>query len=1023
MFGHGFAFNNAGYLLLLAAIPFLWWIGLKSLSGIGRWRRFFVVALRSLVIVLLVCALADMQYQRRSDRLTVLYVLDQSLSIPERQRVAMLEYVNASIERQRDARRNDRVGVIVFARNAEVELPPVDFDARLRSNVESILDPEYTDLASAIQRAQAMFPHDAAKRIVVVTDGNENMGDALQQARSATDAGVSIDVVPIQIDAHGDVSVERVVLPADVRKGQPFDARIVVHNAADPNSADSRPAKGTSRFIRKGGEREEIIAETPVTVPPGKQVFRIREEIDTPDFYTYEARYVPDDPSTDALVQNNLATDFTHVQGQGHVLLIEDWENQGDFDFLVARLRSENIQITVRPSNQLFTSLPELQRYDSVILANVPRSSGSDGANVSNFTNDQIDMLVRNTRELGCGLVMMGGRNSFGAGGWTNTELEKAMPVDFQIKSAKIAPVGALVLMMHGGEIPRANFWQKKVAIESIRALGERDYCGLVEWSGRDRWLWGQSRGGLVRVGPNRARMLSLVDRLTIGDMPQFGPAMKMAAQAFTRVKDAAVKHMIIISDGDPSPPSAAIIRDLVQQNVTVTTVDVAQPQHAPGGALLLQRIARQTGGKYYAIASASALPRIYQREVRRIARPLVYEPKPPVSPIVTTDHEIVQGIAGEVPPISGFVLTTVKDSPLVEVILTSPLPTDARNATVLAGWTYGLGKAVALTTDAGHRWANQWTGWDGYDKLFSQIVRWSMRPTGDTGNFTVATDVRDGTTRVVITALDAQDEFLNFQTMNGNVLRPDGTSQSLDIQQVAPGRYVATFKSDVSGSYMLNITPAGGKSMIRKGINVGYSNEFRPEETNLALLESMANLPAKGGQAGQLTQALAAGADLDELLDSNPFRRDLPDAVANQDIWPTLVMLASCLFFADVFVRRVQIHFNWIPDTWNWVAARVLGRSGPIEAEATIERLRSKKAEVDRELAGRQHAVRFTPSGEQGVADKTLEDFAAPSSSRPNKPAAAPTEDPAVDDQESYTSRLLKAKRQVWQDRDQDSS
>ena len=102
---------------------------------------------------------------------------------------------------------------------------------------------------------------------------------------------------------------------------------------------------------------------------------------------------------------------------------------------------------------------------------------------------------------------------------------------------------------------------------------------------------------------------------------------------------------MIIISDGDPSPPSAAIIRDLVQQNVTVTTVDVAQPQHAPGGALLLQRIARQTGGKYYAIASASALPRIYQREVRRIARPLVYEPKPPVSPIVTTDHEIVQGL------------------------------------------------------------------------------------------------------------------------------------------------------------------------------------------------------------------------------------------------------------------------------------------------------------------------------------------------------------------------------------------
>ena len=68
---------------------------------------------------------------------------------------------------------------------------------------------------------------------------------------------------------------------------------------------------------------------------------------------------------------------------------------------------------------------------------------------MTNFSDDQIAVLVRNTQQMGAGLVMLGGPNSFGAGGWANTELEKAMPVDFQIKNAKVVPVGALVLMMH----------------------------------------------------------------------------------------------------------------------------------------------------------------------------------------------------------------------------------------------------------------------------------------------------------------------------------------------------------------------------------------------------------------------------------------------------------------------------------------------------------------------------------------------------------------------------------------------
>src|SRR5262245_58190657 len=295
-------FNSPWYLLLLGLLPVMWWYSFRSLSGLGRWRRMLALVLRTAVLTLLVAALAEMQYQRTSYRLTVIYLLDQSLSIPEARRESMIRYVNASIRAQRQADKEDRAGVIVFGRNAEVEVPPVDFSIQLAPKIESLLDAEYTNLAGAMQRAMAMFPHDSAKRIVIVTDGNENVGDALEQGRAVADAGVSIDVMPVPLTAQSEVSVEKVALPADVRRGQPFEVRVVLDNTP-PADEGGKAVEGQIRIVRKAGDREETLAESPLTLEPGKRVFSFREEIDQPDFYTYEARFVPKDTKNDALTQ------------------------------------------------------------------------------------------------------------------------------------------------------------------------------------------------------------------------------------------------------------------------------------------------------------------------------------------------------------------------------------------------------------------------------------------------------------------------------------------------------------------------------------------------------------------------------------------------------------------------------------------------------------------------------------------------------------------------------------------------
>ncbi|QDS98372.1 VWA domain-containing protein [Adhaeretor mobilis] len=1032
MFEHSLTFDSPGYLLFLAVIPLMWWLGYRSLAGLGRWRRWAALTLRTLVALLIIFALADVQYQRRSDRLSVIYLLDQSLSIPGEQREAMLDYVKASLENNRNTARNDRYAVVVFGRDAEVEVPLVDVNIPI-GRVESLLDPEYSDVGTAIQRAQAIFPHDAARRIVLVTDGNQNLGDAYREARAATDAGTSLWVVPVMIAPRSEVAVEKVDLPSGVRRGQPFEMRVVLSNddqSTEGSGSGGKPVRGKLIITRSAGDRTEIVTEDTVEIPPGKRVFSISEKIDQPDFYTYTARFSPENTADDGMTQNNRATAFSHVRGKGHVLLIENWETPGGFDTMANRLREKDIEVTLRGSDRLFTSLAELQRYDAVILGNVSRSSGSDADNVASFSDDQIEMLVRNTRELGCGLVMIGGPDTYGAGGWNGTELEKAMPVDFQIKSAKVVPVGALVLMMHAGEMPDSNYWQKRISVESIKLLGNRDFCGMVQWNGSDQWLWGQSKGGLLRTGPNRKMMLARVDRMAIGDMPAFDGAMAMAAKGFAGLPpgEVSVKHMIIISDGDPTPPKNSTIQALIKQKAKVTTVAVRS--HGALGSKTMQDIAKRTGGKYYAVSSAKALPKIYQKEARRVSRPLVYEPKPPVQPYEVTQHDILKGIdITTIPPIKGYVLTTIKENPLVEVILRAPKPEMEKNATVLASWTYGAGRSVALTTDAGALWTDEWTAWDGYDKLFSQAVRWAMRPTGDTGNYNVATDVRDGKTQIIVTALDAQEEFLNDQSMSATVVTPDRKPLPVRIEQTAPGRYVGEFDSEEAGSYLVVVNPGPGKAPIRTGVNIGYSAEYRDTETNLTLLESLADLQAGDGPVGELLEGGLndVSTSSDDGSAPNPFRFDLPPAVANQSIWPWLVVLGSCLFWSDIFIRRVQLNLEWLKPVWLKVTNFVLRRQVEAPVPETMSRLRSRKQEVGKQIASRQASTRFEEPESEQAADKS----ATAASTGPQateavlKPAAAKPQAMGQDSKEdegiSYTERLLKAKKQVWRDRDQD--
>jgi uncharacterized membrane protein/Mg-chelatase subunit ChlD len=1023
-------FAAPGYLWLLLLLPVVWWMSRKSLSGLGWLRGGVALLLRLGLTALLILAIAGVQWRQADQRVTVFYLLDQSESISAARRSLMMEYVTKQVDAFRRPDREDRAGVIIFGGNAAVEFPAMDSPLPNFGRFESALNlrENTTNLEAALRMARASFPDDTSKRVVLITDGNENVGNALQEAQMLADDGIGIDVIPVQLLWDQDVSVDRVSVPANLRVGQNYEIRVVMTNHPPSRAPElAKTLTGKLRIVKRvgragGAADAQVLSESQVELEPGPNVFSIPQRADESALVNMEAIFVPDEGQIDSLPQNNQAAAYANVQGQGRVLLVEDGGHVGEFDGLVRLLRRNDISVDILTTDSLYTSLDELVPYDLIVLANVPRSGGEDVETGFSFSDEQISMLVDNTERMGSGLLVLGGDRSYGAGGWNSTRLEEALPVDFEIRNDKVAASGALVMILHACETANGNHWQKVIAREALNVLGPIDYCGIIGWDnfkGIDDWLW-RLPDGLDKVLPqNKNRMLGILGRMAPGDMPAFQPAMQKGLQQLI-TNPAAAKQMIIISDGDPSAPTAALLQQFKQNQIVITTVAVGS--HGPADHQTLKNIAQTTGGRYYAVNNNRALPRIFQREARRVTKPLIFEPEGGVKALrtsVTAFHPMTRDIAtDELPNYRGYVFTTIKQSELVEQLLIGSRPDDGGlNSTLLATWQFGLGRSTVFTSDAGYRWTADWVDSPLYDQLFTQIVRQTMRNVSREGEFQMVTQQRGGATEVVVTAADLDGKVLNDLKMQSSVITPEGPRR-LEFQQAAPGRYVATFDSALPGNYVLSVFPDEGYQRLTAGLVVPKSSEFEMRETNAALLSQLAAFKPKGGEAGRVLGEDLAPESLAELLQWDTFADTLRWAIRYTDVWTWVVVLASGLLFVDVFNRRVSLDSRplaaWFSRTWR----RLVGGEERPEVAARMDRLKAKKQsiEAEREDNGR----RFQYDDRQPISPQSvLDSVQEANQTLARRTPAGPTPTLQAEEKSTgYTERLLAAKRKVQVDK-----
>lgn len=1002
MFDYEFSIERPWFLLLLLIIPLLWSVSWKSLTIGGRWRWSLATALRTLLCFLVILALAEVELVRKTDRLSVIYLIDRSLSIPPDRLDEVVEYVRSTANTFRKPSPDDRVGVITFGGDAAIEIPPWSSDLYLRSQFETQIDRQQTNLEAAMKLAQAAFPIDAAKRVVIVTDGKETLGNAMQLAQAMTQSGIGIDVVPVSTIARGEITVEKITTPSTTREKTPFPVQVVLKNepgALWDREGMKKPVSGNIRVIRSGGGRDTVVVDQQIELEPGTRVFAFQDELPDGGFYTYDAAFTPDQRGMDGFTQNNSASSFTHIESSGHVLLIIDAARPNEFDELVAMLKRNDLKVTVQPSDQLFTNLSDLQPYDLVILGNVARSTG-DTNGITAFSDAQMQILADNTRDLGAGLIMLGGPDSFGAGGWANTPLEEAMPLDFQIKDAKVVPVGALMLVMDksGSMAGEKIHWCKAAAREALRALGSRDFIGVTSFDSITQ------RTVPLQRAENRQFVQQMISRLAADGGTDMFPAMEDGFRQL-EAADAAVKHMIVLTDGQtPAADFARLTKQISDRGITVTTVAVGQD----ADVRLLNQIAAIGRGKFYQVTSPKAIPRIFMQEARRVARPLIFEKEGGIQPSLASEHEILKGLPSGFLPLSGYVMSTPKDSPLVDVPLMLPEPVGQSNA-LLATWQYGIGRSVCWTSDAGQRWTTNWTGWDGYEKLFLQMVRWTMRNTDNDSNYIVATEIQGSKVKVTLNALDDEGNFMNFASPQLHGVGPQSGTIDGTFKQVAPGRYVAEFEAAKSGPHFLAVAPTPGQTPVRIGINVQNTQEFRDQTDHLPMLQRMAALSPPGGKPGEIFNIDMTPEQL-ATIEATPFRHDLPKASSQRPIWYLILVGTACLFLIDIANRRVLWGFAWTRTLWNRMTHR------PIEEAAqpkSLERLKAQKQSLnqqwDEEFAS--DTTRITPT------ESTAEIVAADTS------VDTPRDNPSLETSEEpgYLNRLLHAKRQARQLDDSD--
>ncbi len=918
-------------LLALLLLPLLLPIALYHAERSVRGRRIAASVVRLLLVASAVIALAGPTIVGETDRLATIFLVDASDSVGPNGVAASRDFIKAALATMP---KGDVAGIVLFGDNALVE----------RSLSE---DPEvgpllskprtgYTDLAGAVRLGLALFPEGSARRLVVLSDGVETKGDLGAAAAAATASGVEISTRTSATARGDEVLVGDIRAPARAREGEAVDLAVTVQSTvagaarlrifADGNLASEQPIS-----LKVGDNRYGF------TIPPiGAGFHRFKAEVQA---------------GTDTFWQNNSASAYTDVKGRARVLVLEG--TPGDGTNIAAALRAGGYVVDTLASERTPTNLAELVQYDATVLVNTP----------ADLLGGRATVLQSYARDLGRGLIVVGGERAYGPGGYAGTALEELLPVRMELRNGVVNPPVSLVFsidksgsMASGGAgsggVSKMDL-AKEAAYRAVKLLQPQDEIGIAAFDG-SAYIVAPRKP--VRDQPNIASQIGSLQASGGTDI-RAGLEAALGLQADSTGH---VRHIILVTDGQSPNNFNDLIAQMTAAGITLSVIGVGQDV-----APYLPQLAAAGNGRYYYAQDPAQLPEIFLTETRLALRSYFIEGD--IGLRFGAATPITDGIQSA-PNLLGYVGTTAKPTAITGLLSADGDP-------LLVQWQYGLGRVVAWTSDAKGQWATNWLPWSEFTRFWSRAVGWTVATTPQDLQLTTRT-VGDRTL-LTVDALDPNGGYRNGLAVAGTTIGPDGARHEVTLRQIAPGRYEGDLGTLLEGAHLLALVardeqgnPQAGTS---GGLIVPYSPEYALPRGDRAVLARARELT--GGS--ELTDPAAA------------FAHTLPRARQSTAIWPPFLIAAILLLPLDIALRRLLIGRRDLQT----VAARLFRRPVPLEP---FQHERGQSSATMGNLLAARERMQSRWAGNQQAEDEATRDVVQRPKSPPIQAAARPMPPPA---------------------------
>lgn len=829
---------------LLLALPVGLFAWSARVDGLARWLRFGLLAV-------LVLALARPEWTLRSAGSDVVVVVDRSRSMPAGSLASAEELVKL-LEGQRGT--GDRLGVVSFGREAAVDQPLLA-DAHF-GGFTAAVDSEASNLAAGLDVAFDLIPPERAGRLLVVSDGRATGLDARAAARRLVARGVPVDVRFIgRGDGALDVAVAALAVPPSVAAREPFLITATLKATA--------PTPVELVLLRNG----QPLVKTQRTLAAGPTVMTFRDLIENAGLASYELRV---QAAGDAVPENDLGRAVVRVEGPPKVLLL----TAKPAGTLARVLADAKVDLVVR--SPFVVTMAALEGVGAVVLEDVEAGQLGEGG---------LHVLAQYVTEAGGGLVMTGGRHSFGEGGYRKSPVEDLLPVSLELREEQRKAAVAISIIMDcscsmGVRVPDGRTKMELAAegvVGALQLLNQNDEASvfMVDTEPHEIFEMSPVSDGLP---------LSKVARgFSGGGGIYVDVGLETGAHEVLK-SSKPTRHVLLFSDAaDSEQPGAyqRTVADLVAKGVTVSVIGMGSP--ADSDAALLRDVAVRGNGRVYFAEDVTSLPRIFSQETIAVARSTFVDRA--VGTTVSGDlSQLGRLPVATGPRLGGYNLTYVR--PRASIGLRSD---DENVAPVVSFWPRGLGRVAAFTAEVDGEFTGELRAWGGERALLEQLVRWVM-PAQAKATDAVARSSLVGSDLHVTLDFDP-----NGPPPGGTptlvLLSGDGrrTPVELPMRWEDEDRVGAHWVVPGSGTWH-PVIKLGGRLFRAAPVTLPWAPEFEPA-------------PAAEGHEW-LVAVAKAGGGVERLAMVGLFR----DAVESEGVVPLapwLVALAVLLVVAEVIVRR----------------------------------------------------------------------------------------------------------------------